>query len=609
MRYIIFGFYFFTHLFCAEIDIKLYENNTQTQKYYQEIENIINNAEINKEKSQTLLNEEKEYLKKLRAISSQKITVSPFDEQLLKRDTVKATDFLKATLFLSEMKIKINQHNDFQNQIQEKLSFLKKKIENITESQKNQLLSLQLQFAYYKILKSNIESRLELFISYEKQLFELIKNTLPQLAFSSPELLEKQLRLQEEKIKTLLQKKASYEIDLEKEQFLSDSQHANTLKNSLQSIEVHYEKELKEIILVLNRKLLHSIVKNKEEEYRQLLSPVETFIKRLTASQNILYEIQHGILKDLAKITFGHTNFLINSSLSQSKDFYTKFKNAMTSTLFVFNEQAVNLLSLIKSLIIILFGFTLGFFYKKWLYKLSFKWPNMSQMSLKLTSNVGYYLIVLVTFMIALSNLGIDMSSISLIVGALSIGIGFGLQTVVSNFIAGIILMFERTMRIGDIIEISEGLKGTVSDIRIRSTTIKTFDNIDIVIPNSSFIQNNVINWTLEDASRRIHIPFGVAYGTKIEKVKEIIIKELLESSLIFIKSDENKKPEIRLEAMNSSSVDLELLVWVKANDTVNPNALKSDFLILIYNTLYKHNIEIPFPQLDLHIIKNVHSK
>ena len=225
-------------------------------------------------------------------------------------------------------------------------------------------------------------------------------------------------------------------------------------------------------------------------------------------------------------------------------------------------------------------------------------------MSLKITSNIGFYLIIFITLLISLGSLGIDMSSISLIAGALSIGIGFGLQTVVSNFISGIILMFERTIRIGDVIEINNLLKGTVTDIRVRSTTVKTFDNIDIVVPNSSFIQNNVINWTLEDKSRRLHVPFGVAYGTKIEEVKEIILKELLDSDLSFIKNDTNKQPSIRFENMNNSSIDLELLVWIKTNDKITPSAIKSDFLLLIYNALYKHNIEIPFPQLDLHIKK-----
>ncbi|MGB6327300.1 MAG: mechanosensitive ion channel domain-containing protein, partial [Halarcobacter sp.] len=273
--------------------------------------------------------------------------------------------------------------------------------------------------------------------------------------------------------------------------------------------------------------------------------------------------------------------------------------------LFVFNEQSISFLSLVKAILLIIFGFLIGSLYKKWIYKISNRWPNMSQMLLKLTSNVGFYLIVFITTMISMGSLGIDMSSISLIAGALSIGIGFGLQTVVSNLIAGIILMFERTIRIGDIIEIDALLKGTVTDIRIRSTTIKTFDNIDIIIPNSSFIQNNVINWTLDDVTRRLHIPFGVAYGTKIETVKEVVLTELDNCDLVYIKDVKDKEPEIRFDNMNMNRVELELLVWVKANDKFRPNSLKSDFLILIYNSLYKHNIEIPFPQLDLHLKKN----
>ena len=300
----------------------------------------------------------------------------------------------------------------------------------------------------------------------------------------------------------------------------------------------------------------------------------------------------------------GNTKLIISNSLSQSKNFFDQVKGYFTSTLFVFNEQSISFLSLVKAILLIIFGFLIGSLYKKWIYKISNRWPNMSQMLLKLTSNVGFYLIVFITTMISMGSLGIDMSSISLIAGALSIGIGFGLQTVVSNLIAGIILMFERTIRIGDIIEIDALLKGTVTDIRIRSTTIKTFDNIDIIIPNSSFIQNNVINWTLDDVTRRLHIPFGVAYGTKIETVKEVVLTELDNCDLVYIKDVKDKEPEIRFDNMNMNRVELELLVWVKANDKFRPNSLKSDFLILIYNSLYKHNIEIPFPQLDLHLKK-----
>ena len=182
--------------------------------------------------------------------------------------------------------------------------------------------------------------------------------------------------------------------------------------------------------------------------------------------------------------------------------------------------------------------------------------------------------IVLLFFIIALGSIGIDMSSISLIAGALSIGVGFGLQTVVSNFIAGIILMFERTIRVGDTIEINDIVLGAVTDIRIRSTTVKTFDNIDIVVPNSSFIQNNVVDWTLEDKVRRLLIPFSVAFDTEVDDVKNAVLGALSASNLLYIKT--------------------------------KSMSLRSDFLILIYNALRANNISIPFPQLELHMKERV---
>jgi small-conductance mechanosensitive channel len=248
----------------------------------------------------------------------------------------------------------------------------------------------------------------------------------------------------------------------------------------------------------------------------------------------------------------------------------------------------------------ILAGFILGLLYKRWVLRVTKKHENISMMTVRLMSNIGYYVIILIFAMSAFRSVGVDLKSLSLIAGALSIGIGFGLQTVVSNLIAGIIIMFERTIRIGDVIEIDNTLMGTVTDMRIRSTTVKTFDNVDIIVPNSSFIQNNVINLTLEDKIRRLHIPFGVAYGTEIEDVKKAVLEALEQSELHYIKDDEDKKPDIRMVLMNASSVDLELIVWV--DRSLKQISLPSDFMILIYNALREHNISIPFPQMDVHM-------
>ncbi len=162
--------------------------------------------------------------------------------------------------------------------------------------------------------------------------------------------------------------------------------------------------------------------------------------------------------------------------------------------------------------------------------------------------------------------------------------------------------MFERTIRIGDYIEVTDTIRGTVSDMKMRSTTVTTNDNIDVIIPNSSFIQNNVINWTLENDIRRIHIPFSVAYGTPNEKVEEVILEELKHSNINYVSKPPKYTTLIWMTAMGSSSVDYELIVWVKGQSTLKPSGTKSDFLKFIYAALNKHHIQIPFPQLDLHV-------
>ena len=609
MRYLVLFIITVSTLFCAQIDTKLYDTALNSE-YFKEILLQINESEKQKTKSIEITNEQKAHLKRLEEASEKKIQIDEFNLSLLEKQKDLKNSILKALFYISEIEVKQIKQNKLLNDIQNKLLVLKKRIENIIEQDKDFLLSYQLQYAYYKIQKTNIETRVELFTSN--------KNIVLNKVIEKLEILEKQETLEnnkstknqndiekiDENIKKLIQQKVGYEIELEKEIISANDKNTEVLKKEISKTQKLLENAYLEKVIFLNEELLDTLISKDSQEFLKLYDEIDSLLVNLDSELAEVYFEQNNIIKNISKKLFGNTKVFINKSLFDSKNYIKDLKEYFTSTLFVFNEQAISFLSITKALFLIIIGFLFGIFYKRWIYKISTRWPNMSQMSLKLTANVGYYLIILITIMVSMSSLGIDMSSISLIAGALSIGIGFGLQTVVSNLIAGIILMFERTIRIGDIIEISDLLKGTVTDIRIRSTTIKTFDNIDIVIPNSSFIQNNVINWTLDDSTRRLHVSFGVAYGTKIERVKEIILLELENSDLVYLRDVKDKMPDIRLENMNTSSVDFELLVWVKANDKFKANSLKSDFLTLIYNSLYKYEIEIPFPQLDLHMKK-----
>jgi len=589
--------------FCAQIDTKLFDT-AKNVSYFKEIEQQILKEEKTKAKSNEIINIQKAHLKRLKESTLIKVPFEKFDLNSLKEEENLLDSILKAIFYISELEIKEKKQNELLIDIQNKLALLKKRIENILEEEKKYLLSYQLQYAYYKIQRTNIESRLQVATLNKNNLIKEIDIALKKEIKSSSDYIKEEINKLDIKIRKIKQEKVALELELEKELINENYIKKEDLEVEIQKLDKPLQNLLIEKINFLNKKLINTIIQKNDSKYLKIHDEIDSLLLELNGEVQEIYQNQNLFIKELAKKMLGNTKLIISNSLSQSKNFFDQFKGYFTSTLFVFNEQSISFLSLVKAILLIIFGFLIGSLYKKWIYKISNRWPNMSQMLLKLTSNVGFYLIVFITTMISMGSLGIDMSSISLIAGALSIGIGFGLQTVVSNLIAGIILMFERTIRIGDIIEIDALLKGTVTDIRIRSTTIKTFDNIDIIIPNSSFIQNNVINWTLDDVTRRLHIPFGVAYGTKIETVKEVVLTELDNCDLVYIKDVKDKEPEIRFDNMNMNRVELELLVWVKANDKFRPNSLKSDFLILIYNSLYKHNIEIPFPQLDLHLKK-----
>lgn len=272
--------------------------------------------------------------------------------------------------------------------------------------------------------------------------------------------------------------------------------------------------------------------------------------------------------------------------------------------LFTLYGQEYKPLGLLLVLFLIAFGFWLaGWFKRKIMAEGS---PlHMTMGTRTLVANLGRYLIVFVTVLAALNTLGVNLSSLTVVAGALSVGIGFGLQNIVNNLVSGIILMGEKSIRIGDTIEISDTMRGKVREIRMRSTIVTTFDNIDVIIPNGELIQNRVVNLTLQDAIRRLKIPFGVAYGTPVERVNEVILGALEKSGLNYYE-EEGRNAAVWMSGMGASSVDFELIVWIKTDEPDRPAPLPGDFLVMIYNALNEARISIPFPQMDLHVIEPV---
>jgi small-conductance mechanosensitive channel len=206
------------------------------------------------------------------------------------------------------------------------------------------------------------------------------------------------------------------------------------------------------------------------------------------------------------------------------------------------------------------------------------------------------YFLLLVGFLIILQTIGINLTTLNVLAGAIGVGVGFGLQNVASNFISGLIILFERPVKVGDRIEVDK-IDGKVISIGARSTIVRSNDNISVIVPNSKFISENVHNWSYENKIVRFRLPIGVAYDSDINFVKELLL-EVAEQNKDVLK---DPKPAVRLMEFGDSSINLQLWVWSKEK-LHRKTVLISDLNFAIWEKFRANNIEIPFPQTDLHI-------
>jgi len=216
-------------------------------------------------------------------------------------------------------------------------------------------------------------------------------------------------------------------------------------------------------------------------------------------------------------------------------------------------------------------------------------------------SRITNYLLLIIGVLIALSVAGVPMSKFGLFLGALGVGLGFGLQTIFNNFVSGLIILFERNLKVGDFVELASGVHGTVRDIQIRATRITTNDNIDILVPNSEFVSAQLVNWTLREVSRRLHVPFKVAYGTD----KELVRKAGLEAAAAvpFTQSlDGARAPQVWLMAFDEYSMSFALVVWLTAEATKRVRGVAAAYNWALHDALEKHGIEIPVPRRDVRV-------
>ncbi|WP_409433198.1 mechanosensitive ion channel family protein [Litorimonas sp. RW-G-Af-16] len=227
--------------------------------------------------------------------------------------------------------------------------------------------------------------------------------------------------------------------------------------------------------------------------------------------------------------------------------------------------------------------------------------PRLTPSMAGLLGQVAKIGLMILAVMIALGSVGIPLTAFAFFSGAIAFGVGFGLQSIFSNFISGIIILFEKSIKVGDFIELQSGVRGQVREINIRSTLVTTNDSVDILVPNEEFIKAQVINWTLRDPRRRLRIDFGVAYGTDKEVVKKAALEAAKEVEWTDWE-DPNHAPDVWLVQFGDSSLNYQLVVWLKPEAVSRPGGVNAAYNWALHTALEKYGLEIPFPQRDINI-------
>ena len=274
----------------------------------------------------------------------------------------------------------------------------------------------------------------------------------------------------------------------------------------------------------------------------------------------------------------------------------------ITRPLFTLGTTGVSLGRVMLALGLCIAVWWLARFSERALQRLATHRPQqVSTASAYALGRIGRYILLVMGVIVALTVAGFNISSLAVIGGGLGIGIGLGLQTLFANFVSGIVLLLDRSLKVGDFVDLQSGVRGSVVEIAIRYTRVSTNDSVDVLVPNSEFVNGRVTNWTFDDTNRRIHVPFSVAYGTDKERVRESGLATAKRIDGVIL-DDERRQPEVWLVALGDSSLNFELVLWVSLPLAAAPGRTNARILWALEDELRSRGIEIPFSQRDLHI-------
>ncbi|PHR55844.1 MAG: hypothetical protein COA44_09390 [Arcobacter sp.] len=623
MKYFIYFIFSMTLVFGAGVNKKLYSENNVSHEI-QRLRLLIGDNTSTDVQEQNKISIKKLFLTKIETLSLKSSADSIKSYKLPKQKKLSQKEFLK---YFDDVAVHLNnKHNYEKNKevLHKRLVSIQDHLSSLEPNEKDEIMQSQLQYAYFKWKEIINKRKLSQYKSYLQAEKEPFKKAFLKTQINVKDL-EKKTDKQNVKLQNLYQSKVYLELRLEKETILvasnkvvEDDLNATSILENLSDTDKNWKynfvlKELNMVnmkissaIKVKNNTLILRQIKNLQDEnlasYIIVRDIMGSFSADLTPKDKEMFELEMKMLEWLKYEHIGDITAFWYDFEAWSDNVYDQALTIVNTPLFYKHDKPVLFSDFLKMFFTIFLGFMLAKFYKKRVNAAQKRITFIQKQSFKIIGNIGYYIIVLVTIAISLNNIGLDLSSLSLVAGALSVGIGFGLKEVVGNFVSGIILMVERSVKIGDFVEIEGDISGNVIDIRMRSVTIKTSSNVDVVVPNSSLVQHSFTNYTLEEPVRRLSVPFTVAYGVSYEEVNDIILDALEKSTLHHIRNSKEFETEVIMSGMDERGVNYTLFVFV---NTYGPNA-RSSFFRLVYKSLLAHKLPIPAPHLEVNISKEI---
>ncbi|MGK7877429.1 MAG: mechanosensitive ion channel domain-containing protein [Xenococcaceae cyanobacterium] len=287
--------------------------------------------------------------------------------------------------------------------------------------------------------------------------------------------------------------------------------------------------------------------------------------------------------------------FYITDIFPDIRSWRYKLFDLLTSQIFSLGNSNYSALGLL-----LLLAFTIGLWFAVRGLTLLFKFYILSRTGAdtglqEVVAILAQYILTFLGLIVLWQIWGLDVGALAIIASVFGVGIGFGLQNIANNFISGLIITLERPIQVGDFINVGN-LVGNVRRIGARSTEIQTLDQVSIIVPNSRFLESEVINWTHSDPVSRLQIPVGVAYGSDVKKVKAALLEAAKSHPDVLI----TPRPQVWFQKFGDSSLDFNLLVWT--GEPKKQFKLKSDLNYRIEMSLRRYGVEVPFPQRDLHL-------